>query len=342
MADKPVAIGIVGAGAIAQAYIQAIQALKNVRLVAIADAREEAAKAAAEQAGCKAFKSHKELIKSGVCEAVVVCTPPSTHPEICIDFLEAGVHVLCEKPMAISSKSAQQMLAVADETGCLLTMGSKFRYVDDVIKAKSIVTSGILGDIVLFENAFTGWVNMTKRWNSNPKISGGGVLIDNGTHSIDIMRYFLGPIAEVQAVEGKRLQSKEVEDTVRLFAHSAEGVMGSIDLSWSLNKELGTYIEIYGSEGTIKVGWKESRYRQSSSAEWVVFGKGYDKVQAFGSQISNFARAIRHEEPLLITASDALASVRVVEAAYQSMNSNSWISVPRQKAKSPVAVVDGK
>ncbi|MBW7938642.1 MAG: Gfo/Idh/MocA family oxidoreductase, partial [Candidatus Omnitrophica bacterium] len=211
--------------------------------------------------------------------------------------------------------------------GVILTMASKFRYVDDVIRAKSIVTSGILGEIILFENAFTSRIDMSNRWNSDPAISGGGVLIDNGTHSVDIMRYFLGPIAEVQAVEGKRVQGLGVEDTVRIFIRTVDGVMGSIDLSWSLNKELEGYIDIYGSRGTIRVGWRESKYHQSTSQDWVIFGKGYDKIQAFKRQIENFIKAIRGEETLLITAEEAIGSVEVVETAYRSLGTNNWISV---------------
>lgn len=338
MKRDSIRIGLVGAGAIAQSYVQALQDVERVELVAVADTRKDSAVAIAELVGCSSYASHSDLLAKRICDAVVICTPPSTHPDICIDFLKDGIHVLCEKPLAINVRSAQKMHKIAALSGCVLTMGSKFRYVEDVIKAKSIVESGILGEIVLFENAFTGWVDMTKRWNSNPTVSGGGVLIDNGTHSIDIMRYFLGPIAEVQVIEGKRLQSTDVEDTARIFTRSSAGVMGSVDLSWSLNKELDTYLEIYGSQGTIKVGWRESRYRQSSSPDWVTFGKGYDKVQAFGSQISNFCGAIRREEPLLITVEDALASVKVIEAAYQSMKKNTWVSVPRA-TMAPVEVV---
>ena len=196
-----------------------------------------------------------------------------------------------------------------------------------MIKAKQIVDSGILGDIVLFENAFTAWVDMSKRWNSDPKISGGGVLIDNGTHSFDIARYFLGPLAEVHVMEGRRAQNLKVEETVRVFVRSAKGVIGNIDLSWSINKELDRYISIYGSRGTVLVGWKESKYRQSSSSEWVNFGNGYDKVGAFRNQILNFARAISGEEGLLIDSDDALASVEVVEAAYESLQRNHWTAV---------------
>ena len=144
------------------------------------------------------------------------------------------------------------------------------------------------------------------------------------------MRYFIGPLAEVQVVEGKRVQGLAVEDTVRIFVRSISGVMGTIDLSWSINKELDSYINIYGSHGTVFVGWKESKYRQSSSRDWVVFGNGYDKVQAFRSQINNFSKAIRGEENLLITAEDALASVEVIEAAYAALRQNQWATVSQK------------
>jgi predicted dehydrogenase len=216
---------------------------------------------------------------------------------------------------------------MAADRNVTFTMATKFRYVDDVIRAKSIVESGILGEIVLFENAFTSRVDMSQRWNSKPEISGGGVVIDNGTHSVDIVRYFVGPIAEVFAVEGKRVQSVAVEDTARVFVRSVGGVLGSIDLSWSINKELDSYLEIYGSHGVIRVGWRDSKYRQLSSQDWVVFGRGYDKVQAMGSQIRNFAKACRGEEPLLVNGGDAIASVEVVEAIYRSLGHDCWTSV---------------
>ena len=324
--DK-VKFGLIGAGAISQSYIAAFESVGSAALVAVADTRLAAAKSAAERMQCKAYENYQQLIDDQQCEAVIICTPPNTHPEIAGACLSAGLHVLCEKPLAISPEVAQEMLQIAASHDVLLTMGSKFRYVDDVIKAKSIVTSGILGEIILFENAFTAWVDMSKRWNSNPAVSGGGVLIDNGTHSVDIMRYFLGPLRDVHAVEGKRLQTKDVEDTVRIFAHSEDGVMGSVDLSWSLNKELDNYIDIYGSRGTIRVGWKQSMYRQSTSQDWIQFGNGYNKVQAFSNQLNNLCGAIRGREQLLINGEDALASVQVIKAAYDSMQHSDWVEV---------------
>jgi predicted dehydrogenase len=141
------------------------------------------------------------------------------------------------------------------------------------------------------------------------------------------MRYFLGPLADIQVVEGKRVQSLRVEDTVRVFARSAGGVMGTIDLSWSVHKELDSYIHIYGSQGTVLVGWKESKYRLSSGGDWLVFGRGYDKIQAFRNQIGNFGGAILGKESLLIDADDALASVEAIEAAYRALWGNRWTAI---------------
>jgi predicted dehydrogenase len=326
MTDK-MRFGLIGAGGIAQAYAQAFETTPTSALVAVADVRLDAAKALGERLGASHYPTYEAMITAEKLDAVIICTPPITHLEISTYCLEHGVNVLCEKPLSIDSASAKAMMDKAQEMGLILTMASKFRYVEDVIKAKSLMLSGVLGEIVLFENAFTARVDMTNRWNANPKISGGGVLIDNGTHSIDIMRYFLGPLAQVQVVEGKRIQGLEVEDTVRIFVKSETGVVGNVDLSWSINKDLDSYISIYGSQGTISIGWKESRYKQTSSPDWVVFGKGYNKVQAFRSQIENFAGAIRGTETLLITAEDGLASVEVIEAAYAAMRRSQWTTV---------------
>lgn len=328
---EPVRLGIVGAGGIAQAYAQALKGVDCARLAAVADVRVDAARAMAEGLGGKSFESHAAMLQGVELDAAVVCTPPSSHPDVCHDLVNRGVSVLCEKPLAVDSATGRRMLEAAQAAGVKLMMASKFRYAEDVIRAKSIVTSGILGEITLFENAFTSRVDMTSRWNSDPRISGGGVLIDNGTHSVDLMRYFLGPVADIQVWEGKRSQGLAVEETVRIFVRSQAGVLGSIDLSWTIDKELDTYLNIYGSRGTVSVGWKQSRYRQSSSRDWVVFGQGYDKVQAFRNQLRNFCGVVRGTETPLSTPEDALASVEVVEAAYEALREAHWLKVSNGK-----------
>ncbi len=325
--EQPLRLGLIGAGAIAQTYFQSLPVTPEVKLEAVVDIRPDAAGAAAEAFKCKAFSSYKELAAAEICDAVVICTPPDTHPDIAAWFLQRGVHVLCEKPLAMSLEHAQTMFEAADASDALLTMASKFRFVDDIVKAKSLMDSGAIGEVIQFENAFTARVDMHRRWNADPIVSGGGVLIDNGTHSVDIMRYFLGPLKEIQVIEGKRVQQIPVEDTIRLYARSAAGVMGNADLSWSINKELPHYVSIFGSEGTIIVGWKESRYRRAADKEWTIFGKGYDKVQAFASQLRNFAAAVRGKEPLRVSLRDALASVEVIDKAYEALQQDRWLRV---------------
>jgi len=216
------------------------------------------------------------------------------------------------------------MLEAARRNDAVLTMASKFRYVADVRKAHDLAVDGTIGDLIFVENAFTSRVDMRNRWNSNASISGGGVLIDNGTHAVDILRYFLGNLRDVQIVEGLRIQGLDVEDTVRLFVHNDNGVMGSSDLSWSIDKELESFLRIYGSEGTIVVGWAESKYRRRDRPQWQTFGNGYDKVQAFRSQIENFCDALEGRCELVITPRDALASVEVIRAAYAALERARW------------------
>jgi predicted dehydrogenase len=199
-------------------------------------------------------------------DAVSICTPPSAHAEITLEALARGVHVLCEKPFAITLPDAKKMLNAAADAGLVLMMASKFRFVDDVVKAKGVIDSGILGQIVLFENVFCSRVDMRGRWNSRKDFAGGGVLFDNGSHSVDLARYLLGPITAVQAQHGLQVQPIEVEDTSRMYFKTAGGVMGSIDLRWSIHKEIESYVSVFGTEGTLSIGW---RVEIRQSERWV-------------------------------------------------------------------------
>ncbi|HLM60173.1 MAG TPA: Gfo/Idh/MocA family oxidoreductase [Pyrinomonadaceae bacterium] len=318
---------LIGTGGIAQTYAQAFQASDCCKLVAVADVRKESADAFAEPFAAKSYSDYKMLAESETIDAVIISTPPNTHPEIAMHFMRKGVHVLCEKPLCLTAAEAKEMIECAEKSGVVFTMATKFRYCEDVVKAKSILASGILGEVVQFENAFTSKVDMSKRWNSNAEVSGGGVLMDNGTHSVDIIRYFLGAISDVLALETSGTQNLSVDENVKLLAKTANGVAASVDLTWGINKELPNFISVYGTNGTLHIGWRESRYKLNSSPDWTIFGKGYDKVQAFKSKIENFRNAITGGEELLTKPEDALASVEVIEAAYKSLNQNLWQKV---------------
>lgn len=324
---KKLQFGLVGAGAIAQSYIQAFEHCSEAQLAGVADCRFDAAQRIGERMRCRSYDRVERMVADCNLDAAIVCTPPATHPDICVFLMQHDIHVLCEKPFSIDMAGAQRMLAAAQQADVKLTMASKFRYVDDIIRAKSIIASGVLGDLILLENVFASCVNMNARWNSRPEISGGGVLIDNGAHSVDLIHYFLGPLAEVHVREGKRTQGLQVEDTVFLFARSTSGVLCNIELSWSISRQKDSILDISGTLGSVSVGWKRSGRLDYAHREWIPFGNGYNKIQAFRSQIENFSRAIRGEEPLLITAENALDAVHIIDCAYQSLRQNQAVYI---------------
>lgn len=315
---------VVGTGAIAKAYESAFASLPQATVVAACDSNAAVAAEFAGRNNCAHYSRVEDLLRYAEFDAAIVCTPPATHEDVACALLQSGKHVLCEKPLAISVLQARHMLECARRNGVMLTMASKFRYASDVRKARELVMEGFIGDLVFVENAFTSHLDMSSRWNSDAAVSGGGVLIDNGTHAVDILRYFLGNLHNVQVVEGRRMQGLSVEDTVRLFVRNDEDVIGSSDLSWSIDMELDTFVRLYGSGGTILVGWKESRLRRHGETEWVTFGRGYNKIQAFRDQLANFCGAIAGEERLLISPVDALASVEVIQAAYAALAYARW------------------
>jgi predicted dehydrogenase len=239
--------------------------------------------------------------------------------------------VFCEKPLSVDRARSAAIAARADEKGLPLTVATKFRFCADVVEARRLVSTGALGTVRLIENAFTSRVDMSSRWNSDPALSGGGVLIDNGVHSVDLVRYLVGPITEVLAVEAARPAGWVVEDTARLQLRTAAGIDAHVDLSWSIDKSLADFLHVYGTDGEVRVGWRESAWR-TYGGEWQVFGPGYGKHEAMGGALDRFCRAVRGEERLDPTAADAVAAVAVIDAAYASLAGGCWVGVDEPAA----------
>jgi predicted dehydrogenase len=322
-AVPPLRLLLVGCGGIAIAYLQALARTPQFALAAVV---EPDAKRVTPD-GVLRFATLQDFLTSGPgCDAALVLTPPASHEALATRLSAAGLHVLCEKPLAPTIAAAERMLAAAHAAGRRLMMGSKFRYTPDVAIAHRLLRDGACGDVVLYENVFCSHVDMTRRWNAEPTQSGGGVLIDNGCHSVDIARFLLGPIARVQAQFGRRAQAIAVEDTARLLFTSRSGALGSIDLSWSVHKETDSYVRVHGTRGTVEVGWRASRWKPVGG-DWRPLGAGYDKVAAFAGQLADFAAAIAGGSPVIDDA-DAMASVVVVDCAYRSERESRWIDVP--------------
>jgi len=320
-------VAIVGAGAIARAHADALAASPHFELAAVVDVDAARAAALADKFGARSATSI-DAITDGSVDAAIVSTPPNTHRDVATSLLEAGVHVLCEKPFAIGRANARAMADTAKRCGRVLTMATKFRFVNDLTIARDAIAAGKIGTLYRVHNVFSSPVDMTGRWNLEPESSGGGVIIDNGTHSVDIMRYILGPIESVRAVESSKERAYPgVEDTARIECLSVGGVFGRIELSWSEQSAGPWFITILGSRGGIDIGWKGSRRRFDGASEYTPFGAGYDKTAAFAGQVADFAAAIRGERPTTTSLDEAVASVDIIDAAYASMRAGRWIAV---------------
>ncbi len=317
---------VVGTGRIAADYLHALDRVAELELVGVADRRRDAVGPVGERWSCETFASAAALLAATRPDAVLVAVPPVDHEPVVLECLAAGAHVLAEKPFALSTKSGERMFAAAQARQRLLTMSAKFRHVRDVIEAKARIESGALGTLVFAHNVFAAEVPMGDRWNSDLAVSGGGVVIDSATHSVDLLRYLFGPIEWVQAVRAPAAQTLAVEDSARLTVGFATGPLASVDVSWSVSTRSPWYLEVHGTDGSLRLGWRgsvlerkgEARPRDLSAGD---SGGGYDKVDALGRQLRNFARGAAGDEKLLLEQVDVLASVAVIEAANTSLAS---------------------
>ena len=327
MKKDKIHIALLGCGGIAQTHLEAMAHVSRIQLEAVQDISAEAAERAARKYNVTAVAKPKEIFQNKMIDAVVLCVPPVYHFDLLKEAIEAGKHVICEKPFTLTLKDAEEIKKLSKKSGKLVMMASKFRFVEDVIEARKLVKSGIIGDIVMAEVIFCSIVDMEKRWNSNPKISGGGVLIDNGSHAVDVIRYVIGPIKSVYAQAGKRAQHMSVEDTARLHFETEDHVVGMVDLSWSLYKHTPNYVNIFGTKGTIEIGWAQSLIWDAKEKTSRIFGKGYKKLDAFIRQMEHFADCVEKKTTPILGIDDAIDSVRVIESAYTSIQERRWLKV---------------
>src|SRR5439155_23524324 len=186
--------------------------------------------------------------------------------DIVVDVLRAGVHVLCEKPLAISMEQARKMVDTAEEKELLLLTAFKFRFFDEVLRAKELLDRNALGKILNFRLMFGGFIDMAGSWYARKDLSGGGVIMDNGPHALDLIQFLLGNVRNVSAYSS-RIQNLEVEDTAQLTVRLENGAIGSIDLSWSSSTPAKAYLEIYGEEGSALLDGKGLTYKFKTWSE---------------------------------------------------------------------------
>lgn len=335
-------IGIVGLGRAGTIHLEALQGVADARVAAVCDAGAEPRQRAA-ALGIPAYDNLDAMLAEVRLDGVVVCTPPADHAAASTRCLEQGVHVLCEKPLALSTWDVLRMLQAGNRMQRKVLVASKFRHVPEVMRARALLAAGEVGEPVSFEISFCSPVDMSGRWNSQQTLSGGGVIIDNGCHAFDVVTFLFGNIRRVQATRLKSLQAIPVEDSAILQVWAGEGVVGTVDLSWSLAPPRDSYLVLHGSRGSIEVGWQGSRIKRVGQ-DWCEIGGAYSKLGAHRAMNGRFVASIDNGSEPWIKASECLQAVAAVDAAYRSLESGTaeWVAIQGARELDLVSLSSGR
>jgi predicted dehydrogenase len=314
---KVMRVGIIGLGRAGAVHLEACTSVPGMQVVSVCDP-SPGARGSALAAGIAAYVDVARMLEKERLDAVSICAPPADHAKLATTCLDRGLHVLCEKPLAITSADALDMLDAARRNGRRLLVASKFRHVPELALAREMVRSGQLGEPLAVAISFCSAVDMSGRWNAQRRRSGGGVIIDNGCHAFDIIYFLFGSVTRVHATRLKSVQQLSVEDSAVVHVRTGNGVIGSADLSWSFATGRDTYLVVHGSCGTVELGWQSSRVKLAGES-WREIGGPYDKLEAHRRMHAAFMGSITNGTQPWISASECVGVVATVEAAYRSL-----------------------
>ncbi|TDL67600.1 Gfo/Idh/MocA family oxidoreductase [Rhodococcus qingshengii] len=339
-------VGVIGCGSIAKyRHLPEYKLNKNVEIVAVCDIVAERAEKMAEEYGAKAFSDYKEVLKLEDIDAISVCLPNYLHAPVSIDALNAGKHVICEKPMATSKEEAEAMINAAKRNDKKLMIAHNQRFVASHQKAKEIIESGKLGKIYSFKTTFghpgpEGWsVDGAGSWFFNKEKAFIGAMGDLGVHKADLMRYLLGEFTEVGAfIETNAKQNTDVDDNAVCILRTESGIIGTLAASWAYMSGGDNSTIIYGEKGTLRLEADPEyslieEYRDGS----VVYHK-LDKIQTNeeGGQstshvINHFVDCIVENKEPLINGEEGMKSLQIILAALESKETKQIVSLQKQE-----------
>lgn len=341
-------IGVIGCGSIARRrHLIEYAANENVEIVAVCDLISERAEEMAVQYNAQAFVDYKELLAMGNLDAVSVCLPNYLHAPVSIEALNAGYHVLCEKPMAISEEEAKSMIQAAEQNGKKLMIAHNQRFVSSHQKAKQLIDSGEIGKIYSFKTTFghpgpEGWsIDGRDSWFFNKEQAFIGALGDLGVHKSDLMRYLLGEIVEVGAlVETNAKKDTDVDDNAVCIVKTENGVIGTLTASWAYTSGGDNSTIIYGENATLRLEDDPNyslivQYKNGETVNYEL-----DKIQTneAGGQtnshvINHFVDAILHNQKPLIDGEEGKKSLAVILAALESNETKQFIQLNQTTGK---------
>ena len=321
-------VGIIGTGGIANAHAGGYKGnLDKCELAAVCDVREDAAKAFAEKHGfAKVWTDYHALLDSDTIDCVSVCTPNFLHAPVSIEALQKGKHALCEKPMATSVADAERMKAEAEKSGKILYIGFNHRFIGNFHAGKQQIAK--LGKPVAMRVAVGhgGYAGLQKTWFGQKEKSGGGTLIDNGVHMIDMVRYYFGPIESVQGQVSRVLISEgDVEDNGFALFKLANGAIASLQCSWTWPGGYHLLFEAICENGTLKLD--EGKCVVYDSASNTSTEIAVPDMDSWKEETGHYLRAAAGEIPGFVTPEDGLAAVKAAVGAYESCETGKTVRI---------------
>ncbi len=309
---RKLGIAMVGYGGVARLHTLAYRSIPyhyglttdTVRIVAVAENKPDAAKQAAREIGCDIWTTdYHELLSRDDVDIVDVCVPNFKHAEIIVAAAEAGKHVYCEKPLAMSVAEGQQIVRAIERAGVKAQLNFNFRFFPAVSRARQLIAEGFLGRVFSFRGCFyrASYISPDKplSWRLRKDVAGGGALFDLGSHVLDLIYYLLGDFGSTQATVETLIKERpvapgaaekgpvDVDDIVLMQLRMADGALGSVEIS-----RMGTgatndmVIEIFGEKGALRFASDDPSWLQvfdTRDPDQPLGGmSGFRKVQTVG------------------------------------------------------------
>lgn len=346
-------VGVIGAGSISGVHLHAYSVHPNVKLMAIADLNEGRAQEKAATYGIPhVYNNYQELLADPEVDAVSICTWNNTHAEIAILALEAGKHVLCEKPLAKSLEQAEMVAEAVKRTGKLLLVGFVRRYSDQVKLLKKYTDSDALGDIYYAKASILRRLGNPGGWFSDSSRSGGGPLIDLGVHMIDVCWFLMGK-PKVKSVSGNTYRQlgnrsnveglsfyqaadydaslNDVEDLANTLIRFENGASLYVDVSFTLHAAADeSSAKIYGTKGGAELEPKlvivTEQFNTIINIDPQIDHLSFQFQDSFNNEISHFVDCCLGKAEPISPVEDGVELMRILNAVYESAASGREIS----------------
>ncbi|HEY3330820.1 MAG TPA: Gfo/Idh/MocA family oxidoreductase [Capsulimonadaceae bacterium] len=336
--------GIIGCGVIHHSHVEALEKLADVaELVAVCDHDPVPLAAAVERCGVPGYADLRELVALPNVDAVIVCTPSGYHGDHAIAALDAGKHVITEKPIEISMAKTNLMIAAAERNSRTLSCISQTRYGAGIRQMHAWMDEGKLGKIVygevLIKRYRTQAYYDSAGWRGTWEVDGGGALMNQGVHYVDQLVWAMGKPKTVYARMGTLAHERiAVEDMVTATIEFESGALGTLMATTCAYPGLEATIDLHGTEGSVCVGDEKLKRARFTNGE--VYGPETDAppttvgadprtgaISDHWRQLNDFSRALLDGRPPEITAADGRAALALVLAVYESARTGEVVRV---------------